>query len=290
MPADLPAGFDPRLTPARADLADEALRGLIDAPRFAAPADHKVVRGRVGLHRRPDAATPFDTVLLFGETFRVLDRSNGWAWGQAALDGYVGYVRNDALAPVQSARPTHAVRSMACQLYREPRLKQPPIGILPFAARVCVSGERDGYARVDGNLWVPAPLLRPLDRPQSNWVAVAERFEGVPYVWGGRSSSGIDCSGLVQLSLQAAGHDCPRDSDMQEAALGQTLDDDASLARGDLIFWRGHVGIMTDADTLLHANAHHMATAREPLADAIERIAAAEFGQVTRRARIGTRP
>lgn len=286
MRADLPEGFDPRLTPARPDLADEALRGFIDAPRYASPARHAVVRGRAGLHPRPDPTAPFDTVLLFGELFRVLEMVDGWAWGQAVLDGYVGYVATRALAPAPADPPDHAVWAMACQLYREPKLKQAPAGILPFAARVRVVARQDGYARIDGGLWAPEPLLRPLSSPAADWVSVAERFGGVPYVWGGRSSSGVDCSGLVQLALQAAGKDCPRDTDMQAAMLGRTLAEDAPPDRGDLVFWRGHVGIMTDAGTLLHANAHHMATASEPLADAIARIAATGEGAVTRRARL----
>lgn len=287
MRADLPDGFDARLTPARGDLADVALRGVAEARRYAAPARHVVVRGRAGLHRDPCPAAPFDTVLLFGEPFRVLEMTNGWAWGQSVLDGYVGYVPSRALAPAPADPPDHAVWAMACHLYREPRLKQAPAGILPFAARVRVARRRDGYAEIAAGLWAPAPLLRPLASPEPDWVAVAQRFDGVPYVWGGRSASGIDCSGLVQLALQAAGRDCPRDTDMQEAVLGRTPDADTPHARGDLVFWNGHVGIMTDSQTLLHANAHHMATVSEPLAEAIARIEAAGEGGVTRRARIG---
>ncbi len=277
--------LDRRLTPARADLAATSLRGKVEAARYADPAAFPVIRAHAGLFRSPDAEAPFDTVLLLGERFDVYEFKDGWAWGQAVLDDYVGFVPAKSLAPVL-ADPTHAVSTLGCQLYKEPRLKLPPIGALPFAARVRVVDTRDGYAHLANGLWAPERLLRPLDQPAPDWVAVAEQFQGVPYVWGGRSSTGIDCSGLVQLALQPTGRACPRDSDMQEAALGQTLDAGAELARGDLIFWRGHVGLMCDATTLLHANAHHMATAREPLATAIERIAAAGDGAVTRRARL----
>ena len=181
------------------------------------------------------------------------------------------------------------VRTLGGQLYPAPELKAAPAGTLPFGARVVVEDERDGYCRLDGDLWMPAPQLRPIDEPEPDWVAVAERFIGVPYVWGGRSSSGIDCSALIQLALQAAGAECPRDSDMQEQALGSTLADDETLKRGDLIFWRGHAGIMADHETLLHANAHHMAVATEPLGPAVSRIMAAGDGAVTRRVRLDGR-
>ena len=279
--------MDRRLTPARDDLAAASLRGKVEVPKYAEPAACRVIRAEAGLFRQPDAETPFDTVLLLGEQFGVYEVVDGWAWGQAVLDGYVGYVPANSLAPVR-ADPTHAVSALGCQLYKEPRLKQPPVGALPFAARVRVVDTQDGYAHLANGMWAPEPLLRPLDQPAKDWVAVAEQFEGVPYVWGGRSSTGIDCSGLVQLSLQAAGQKCLRDSDMQEATLGQTLEDGADLRRGDVIFWRGHVGVMVDATTLLHANAHHMAVAREPLIGAVERIAAAGDGNVTRRARLAT--
>ena len=279
-------GPDPRITPARADLAAEKLRETVDAPRYAAPRPSILKFDRMALRARPDGDAAFDTVLLHGEPFDAYDVTDGWAWGQSGLDGYVGYLPAAALSAPPDRPATHAVDTLTAHYYREPKLKLPPAGVLPFGARIVVDGTRDGYAQLQDHAWVPLQQLRALDSPAPDWVAVAERFLGVPYVWGGRSSFGIDCSGLVQLALQAAGRDCPRDSDMQQAALGETLSEDAPLRRGDLIFWRGHVGILRDGATLLHANAHHMAVASEPLAGAIARIAKAEFGQITRRARL----
>lgn len=277
---------DRRITPARADLAAEKLRGEVDVERFVAPRPCMIVRDRVPLRPQPDPAASFDTVLLFGEPFEVYDIADGWAWGQSGLDDYVGYLPAASLIPAADAAKTHAVQALGCQTYREPKLKIPPIGTLPFAARVRVTQTRDGYGQLASGAWAPLALLRPLDQPADDWVSVAEQFLGVPYVWGGRSSSGIDCSGLIQLSLQAANVECPRDSDMQEAALGKSLGAKSALTRGDLIFWRGHIGVMLDAETLLHANAHHMAVTREPLADATDRITQNGDGEITRRARL----
>jgi len=277
---------DRRLTPARPDVAAEYLRGQVEAERLAAPMACRVRDDEVGLRARPDCGAAFETMLLFGEPFDVYDRADGWAWGQSGLDGYVGYLSDRALEPAPAAPPTHMVRTLGGQLYPVPELKTPPTGTLPFAARVVVGDHREGYCQLDGGLWMPAQQLRPMGEPEPDWVAVAERFAGVPYVWGGRSSSGLDCSALIQLALQAAGAVCPRDSDMQEQALGTTLADGATPGRGDLIFWRRHVGIMLDATTLLHANAHHMAVATEPLGPAVSRIMATGGGAVTRRVRL----
>ena len=161
---------------------------------------------------------------------------------------------------------------------------------MPYGARLCVRSIEDRHARLADGHFIPVPQIAPLDVPTTDWVAEAERFLGVGYVWGGRSSWGLDCSALVQLARQAAGFECPRDSDMQAEGLGRTLPDQAPLQRGDLIFWKGHVGIMSSAETLLHANAHHMAVTTEPLAEAIQRIEAAGDGQVTRRARLDAAP
>lgn len=276
---------DRRLTPARPDVAARHLAGVVEAARFADPAPHRVMAATAPMRARPDIGAPFDTELLHGEAIAVYDVSGDWAWGQAELDGYVGYVRAEALGPAGGAPPTHRVGTQWATLYARPALKSPPAGTLPFAARVSIDDERDGFALTPRG-WIAVQHLAPLDAPEPDWVAVAERFLGTPYVWGGRSPAGLDCSALVQLARQAAGHDCPRDSDMQEAALGRTLADDKRLRRGDLVFWRGHVAVMIDEAVIVHANGHHMAVAVEPLAGAIARIEAAGGGPATRRARL----
>lgn len=277
---------DPRTTLARPDLAAEELKGTIDADRYIQGYMFRVNADRTPLRRAADDALPLDTVLLYGERFRVLEISNGWAWGQSELDDYVGYVAMKHLANSDGFDATHRVTARAAQVYLQPELKTPPVHSLPFGSRIAILETRNGYAAIAPNQWVPEPLLTPLDQPAGDWVAVAESFVGAPYVWGGRSSLGLDCSALVQLSLQAAGISCPRDSDMQEASLGQTLDDDTPAKRGDLVFWKGHVGIMLTKTRLLHANAHHMAVTAEPLGTAVKRIKAKGDGPVTRRARL----
>lgn len=285
----------PRLTPARADLASSALKGLVEAARFAEPAPMIVTRPVAPLMRQPGGPRGLDTELLMGEGFDVLDEADGWCWGQAVQDGYVGYVPAGALGQ-PGARPTHRVAALTTHLYPEPDIKTRPLTALSYGARLAVTevvearGSSARAARLATGGFVIARHLAPLDSVAIDWVAEAERFVGVPYLWGGRSGFGIDCSGLIQLARTAAGHPCPRDSDMQEAELGQTLAPGAPLARGDLIFWRGHVGVMLDRDRLLHANAHHMAVAIEPLAGAVARIESAGGGPVTRRARLDATP
>lgn len=277
---------DPRTTLARSDLAATELDGKVDAEKYIDGHVFRVSSDRTALRRAPDASLGLDSVLLHGERFRVLEIANGWAWGQSEVDGYVGYVAKKHLANAADFTPTHRVNSRTAQIYRTPELKVPPVHFLPFGAQVQVIETRDGYAAIAPGQWLPLPLLSPMDQPAKDWVDVAEGFLGAPYVWGGRSSLGLDCSALVQLSLQAAGQSCPRDSDMQEAQLGDTLTDDTPAKRGDLVFWKGHVGLMLTKTRLLHANAHHMCVAAEPLSAAVKRIDAAGDGPVTRRARL----
>lgn len=279
---------DPRVTPARPDLAADHLRGTIAAERYVTPQRRRIAAPTVALRSRPGDGA-IDSELLLGEDVDLLDTDGDWAWVQSVSDGYVGYVAAETLAEL--AMPTHVVSAMGTNVYGRPELKSRRAGVLPFGVRVTVSGITNGYCSIQGadpteDLWLPRQTLRALDQPEDDWVAVAERFLGTAYYWGGRSSWGLDCSALVQLSLQAAGRTCPRDSDQQQAALGRTLDDAEPLCRGDLIFWKGHVGIVAEPQTLLHANAHHMAVAREPLDGALTRIAKGEFGTVTRRARL----
>jgi cell wall-associated NlpC family hydrolase len=274
--------FASRLVPARPDLAAEHLRGQVAAARYAAGRPMRVTASLLDMWSAPDARAARTTQLLHGERFTVYEmRPDGIAWGQAALDGYVGYVAGAGLGAPQGRGVR--VTAIWSQVYAEPSVRARVDSELPFLAEVPVAGTTGGYARLRGGGHVPRPHLEPV---ASDWVAQAERFLGVPYLWGGRSARGLDCSALVQLALLAAGHEAPRDSDMQEALLGVELAADAPPRRGDLVFWTGHVGIMQDAETLLHANGHHMAVASEPFAPAAARIAAAGGGPVTRRRRI----
>ena len=276
---------DRRLTPARPDLAARHLAGAVEAPRFADPMRCRVTAGTAPMRAEPDPAAPFDTELLHGEEIAVYEIAGPWAWGQSALDGYVGYVPAPSVACTEAPAPTHRVATLWANLYPRPALKAPPFAALPFASRVAVGEERNGMARIAPETWVFLRHLAPIDRPEPDWVATAGRFVGAPYLWGGRSPAGLDCSALVQLARQAAGQACPRDSDMQ-AALGRQLAPDEDLRRGDLVFWRGHVAVMLDDARIVHANGHHMATVVEPLAEAVARIEAAGDGPVTRRARL----
>jgi cell wall-associated NlpC family hydrolase len=276
---------DRRLTPARPDLAARHLSGAVAAARYADPTPCRVTAPSAPMRATPDPCAPFDTELLHGEEVAVYEIAGPWAWGQAALDAYVGYLPADAVACTEAPAPTHRVATLWANLYARSALKSPSFAALPFAARVAVGEERNGFACIAPETWLSLRHVKSLNEPEADWVAVAERFVGTPYLWGGRSPAGLDCSALVQLARQAAGHACPRDSDMQ-AGLGRAMAPDEALRRGDLVFWRGHVAIMLDAERIVHANGHHMATVVEPLAEAVARIEAAGAGPVTRRARL----
>lgn len=266
------AAFDPRLTPARPDLAAKHLEGQVQAARFVEGTPYQVSAGVAPIRRAPQADAMQETQALFGETFVVYDEQEGWGWGQATLDGYVGYVDMAALsAPPLDA--THRVSALRTYVFSKPDLKSAPLFLLSLNAKVTFEAKADRYIKIARAGWVFEAHLAPLGTREQDWVAVAERFLGAPYFWGGKESLGLDCSGLIQSSLEAAGVAAPRDADQQEA-LGEarpvTLN---GLQRGDLVFWKGHVGVMVDSVRLLHANAHHMQTAIEPIADAAARIA-----------------
>ena len=266
--------YDSRTTAARPDLAAAQLRGRVEAARFVEGEPFTVGVEVLDLKRRPRPDAPLDTQLLYGETLVVYEDEDGWGWAQADRDGYVGYVAMSALD--RGATPaTHRVIVRRAHVYPAPDMKQPVIGALPLDGRVRVVGDRGAFVEVRGRGFVVASHLAALDQTTADPVAVAEGLLGTPYLWGGRSPLGIDCSGLVQLAYSLSGRSLPRDTDMQ-VVLGSTVPTDASLAdlrRGDLVFWPGHVGMMSDAETLLHANAHHMLVTSEPLRAACDRIA-----------------
>lgn len=269
--------LDPRRYAFRADLAAAYLKAMVDAPRYAEGEAWQVVVPALALRTRPDAIAGLDSELLFGERFTVYDEREGWAWGQAVRDGYVGYVPAAGLSRTVTA-PTHKVVSLATHVYPTADIKVPPVMALPMGAELAIAEAGAPFCRLAGGGFVPGCHVRGIDDIADDFVAVAERFLGTPYLWGGRTHAGIDCSGLVQVSLQACGQLAPRDSDMQREELGVAVPiaaDHGGLQRGDLIFWKGHVGMMRDARTLLHANAHHMAVASEPLEVTIARGAAA---------------
>jgi cell wall-associated NlpC family hydrolase len=267
---------DPRLTPARGDIAAKHLEGKVEAARFVEGESFEIADALAPLRQAPSVDAEQATQALKGERVTIYDRNaEGWAWGQLEADGYVGWLPDAALArPV--AAPTHKVIALRTFAFPGPSIKLPPSDALVMESRLSVVREDGIFAITRDGRFVPTAHLTGHYDHAPDFVAVAERFVGTPYLWGGKSSLGIDCSGLVQLSLNAAGRACPRDSDLQQAQLGRTLDANASkrLERGDLIFWNGHVAIVRDADTIVHANAFHMATAVEPTNDAIARIKA----------------
>jgi hypothetical protein len=270
--------FDPRVTPARPDLAAKHLEGKVDAARFVEGAVREIAEAQAPLRRTPFPDAPLETEALKGERVTVYETTaEGWSWVQLEADGYVGWLPTNALRAPGPA-PTHKVAALRTLVFPGPSIKLPPVEALSLGCRLAISRIVEPFAVIATGGHVPARHLAPLNAQAFDIVAVAEKFLGVPYLWGGKTSLGLDCSALVQISLTACGIPCPRDSDMQERALGAPLPLTADLAtvrRGDLVFWKGHVAIVRDAATLVHANAFHMAVAIEPIKDAIDRIRAA---------------
>lgn len=275
--------LDPRIHAYRNDIADERLKGLVSSERYVPGDDAYVHIDRVPLFLEPSFDAELQTEALSGEGVRIFEISDGWAWGQLFTDGYVGYLPLEGLSPGFQA-PTHKVTALRTFVYTEANLKSPPVDLISMMSQLWVSDEEGDYFELEGGGYVFKGHVAPMDAAEPDFVEVAKRFIGTPYLWGGRTSLGIDCSGLVQIALMASGVTCRRDSYLQQASLGEALSDISDLSqlkRGDFVFWKGHIGIMLDGLRMLHANAFHMQTAHEPLVQAIERIRNNGGGEIT---------
>ena len=268
---------DPRTTAARGDLAAKYLEGKVEATRFVTGEEFEISAATAPLRRAPSPDAELATEALKGERAMIYDRNGeGWAWGQLNSDGYVGWLPDRALAK-PGARPTHRITALRTFAFPGPSIKLPPVEALVMGSMITVIREEGSFAVTHEGWYLPRQHVGLIDSRVPDFVAVAEQFAGTPYLWGGKSSFGVDCSGLVQISLNAAGTGCPRDSDMQQEGLGRALDQSEAkkLKRGDLIFWKGHVAIVRDANSVVHANAHRMATVIESTREAVARIKAA---------------
>lgn len=266
---------DRRLHAYRPDLAEQRLKGIVEAERYTAGEPALICVPVAPMRPRPDQETGMDTQLLQGEPVLVFDRQSGWCWVRSLVDGYVGYVPDECLAPGKGG-PTHIISAVRTFVYVEPDMKSPALSALSMGSRLRITGETETrgtrYALIEDGGAIIAVHSRPIETiEEPDYVAIAARFLETPYLWGGRTAFGLDCSGLVQLSMMMAGKTAPRDSDMQAAGLGEPISRDV-LSRGDLVFWKGHVAIMETPDTILHANGHTMTVAREGLTAAIDRI------------------
>ena len=272
--------MDPRTSPLRDGIASSALEGLVRAEVYLDPKVRVCAVPAAGIFRAADVVSEQMDQLLFGEPFEVIEDEGAFVWGQAKRDGYVGYVSAAALATPRAEPPTHRITAWRTYAFAEASIKARASGPYSMIALGSVEAGEGRLAKVAGAGWMPNEHLAPIGAEfEADWAGVAERFLGAPYLWGGRESLGLDCSGLAQAALFACGRACPRDTD-QIASQGSPIER-ADFGRGDLVFWRGHMAIGLDAERIVHANAFHMAVAIEPLAPAIARIDAAGVGQPT---------
>lgn len=270
--------LDPRLTPARGDIAADFLKGQVSAKNYVTGSRQQIDCSSTALRGTPDPQAMMTTQLLLGETFVVYDQKEGWAWGQSEGDGYVGYLQASTLCDPPVA-PTHRVRTLGTPIYPVPDIKTPAVMFISMCAKVAVTDTGGRFSKTRYG-FVFSEHLEPISAVEPDYVATASTFLGVPYLWGGKESLGIDCSGLVQIALERAGINCPRDADMQEQFLGVAVDDMSKLARGDFVFWKGHVGIMVNETEFIHANATHMVVTTDNLKNFVASIQASE-GPVT---------
>jgi cell wall-associated NlpC family hydrolase len=280
----MPMQFDPRRTPARSDLAANHLRGLVEAGRFVEGIRQQVMASHTSLRRSPSFEAGLETEALRGEYVTIYETGDeGWSWGQLERDNYVGWLPSCDLG-LTGLPPTHKIKVQRSFTYPGPSMKLPISGMLSMGSQLNIIEMNGDFARTDKGEFIWTTHLSTISSDESDFVAVAEQFLHVPYLWGGKTSLGLDCSALLQNSLQAAGIKAPRDSDMLAAEIGEPIEinkDFSNLKRGDLIFWKGHCGLLQDPTTLLHSNGYHMAVASENLIGAVNRIRSNSYGDVT---------
>lgn len=275
--------LDGRVHATRGDLADVSLAGVLFSAHYARAIKLTCVAAGAPLLSAPGATAQAVSELLRGDIFHALDFTTDWAWGFCGHDGYVGYVRREALDALEEA--THRITAPCAPLFSAADIKAPVVDYWPRSA--VFAGEEDGAFIVTGEGFIHSRHAKTIGEKETDWTAVAERYLGQPYIWGGRGHRGVDCSGLVQVALEQCGISAPRDTDLQREGIGSPLPGDVPLRRGDFVFFPGHVGIMTDGDRLLHANAHWMAVVVEPLADVVARLQAEHADPIISRRRIG---
>lgn len=270
--------LDPRVVLARGDLAARDLEAIVTADRYADRRRYVCAAPAAAVRRDPSADAEQMDQLLFGEGFDVLDERDGFSWGQARRDGYVGFVESGGLKPADSA-PNMKVSAIRTYAFAGPSIKTRALGPYSLGSLLRIEAREGRFAKAAGTGWFVEDHLAPVGAFAADPAGVAELYLGAPYLWGGRESLGLDCSGLTLQAFGACGIALPRDTDQQ--ALAGTAVAEADLRRGDLVFWKGHVAMMLDGETIIHANAHHMATAKEPLSVTRARYVAGAVGEPT---------
>lgn len=271
--------IDRRRFPSNGRVAHDSLKDKVEGVSFVSGLEKQIIEPVVGLHKEPNG--PMDRQLVYGDRFLELDQDHntGFSFGQMLSDQYVGYVKTHALGNIGPT--THKVRALNAHIYPKANIKTVPVMTIPLGAKLNVMDNENGFVQLSSGGFVPVQAVTLIADYEHDPIDVAKKFLNVAYLWGGDSYCGIDCSGLIQAAFSGCGIFSPRDSDMQEKELGSLLPDDAVLQTNDLVFWPGHVGMMIDAQNIIHANAHHMRVTIEPLTKVSNRILKAEGKKIS---------